>query len=352
MPQRVAVAMSGGVDSSVAAWLLREEGYEVIGFFMCMGAYGQSVARRTCCSVADANDARRVADILGIPFYVLDFQEEFNKLIEYFCDEYCRGRTPNPCIVCNRDIKFGRLFERARRMGADLIATGHYARVEKTDSGFVLKRGVDPIKDQSYVLFALTQEQLAHTRLPNGTRLKAEVRAIAHRLHLPVKEKPDSQEICFVPDNDYMRLLRQRRPDALRPGVIVDTTGRVLAQHEGIAKFTIGQRHGLGIAVGEPRFVVKIDPTSAVVTVGTRAELLRTEMKVTDVNWLTPTTPTQVLRAAVQIRYTHKAAPATIRVLDGNKAHVTFDEAQPAITPGQAAVFYDGDIVLGGGWIS
>ena len=353
MSERVVVAMSGGVDSSVAAWLLREQGYEVVGLFMRMGIFAETetAPRRTCCSLADANDARRVADLLGIPFYVLDFQAEFDRIINYFCDEYCHGRTPNPCIVCNRDLKFGRLFEKARQIGADLIATGHYARIERDPAGPVLKRGLDPAKDQSYVLFALTREQLAHTLLPLGPKRKSDVRAIARDLHLPVHEKPDSQEICFVPDDDYMRLLRERRPQALRPGVIVDTSGRVLAQHQGIARFTIGQRHGLGIAVGSPVYVVDINPETAVVTVGPREALLRGEMDVVDVNWLVPDPVPDSLAAAVQIRYTHRAAPATIRALDSRRVRVTFDGPQSAVTPGQAAVFYDGDLVLGGGWI-
>jgi tRNA-specific 2-thiouridylase len=353
MSARVVVAMSGGVDSSVAAWLLREEGYEVVGLFMRMGVFAETetAPRRSCCSLADAADARRVADLLGIPFYVLDFQAEFDRIIKYFCDEYCRGRTPNPCIVCNRDLKFGRLFEKARQIGADLIATGHYARIEKAPAGPVLKRGLDPAKDQSYVLFAMAPEQLAHTLLPLGAKRKADVRAMARDLRLPVQEKPDSQEICFVPDDDYMRLLRERRPDALRPGVIVDTAGRVLARHEGVARFTIGQRHGLGIAVGEPRYVVDINPETAVVTVGPREALLRKEMDVADVNWLVPGPVPESLGASVQIRYTHRAAPATVRAVGSRRVHVIFDEPQSAITPGQAAVFYDGDVVLGGGWI-
>ena len=346
--------MSGGVDSSVAAWLLREEGYEVVGLFMRMGVSSETetAPRRSCCSTADANDARRVADLLGIPFYVLDFHGEFDRLIEYFCDEYCRGRTPNPCIVCNRDLKFGRLMDKARQIGAEFIATGHYARVERGPAGPVLRRGVDPAKDQSYVLFAMTPEQLARTLLPLGPRRKTEVRAIARELNLPVQEKPDSQEICFVPDDDYMRLLRERRPGALKPGVIVDTAGRVLARHEGVARFTVGQRHGLGIAVGSPVYVLDIAPETAVVTVGPRAALLRKEMDVVDVNWLAPGPRPAPLRASVQIRYTHRAAPATIHERGEGRVRVVFDEGQSAITPGQAAVFYEGDRVLGGGWIA
>ncbi len=352
MNNRVAIAMSGGVDSSVAAWLLREQGFDVVGLFMRMGDFAPPDARRrTCCSLADANDARRVADLLGIPFYVLDFQREFDALIEYFCDEYCRGRTPNPCIVCNRDLKFGRLFDKARHIGADRIATGHYARIEHAPEGPLLRRGADPLKDQSYVLFSMTREQLRRTLLPLGAKRKAEVRDIARSLGLPVREKPDSQEICFVPDDDYVRLLRERRPAQLKPGVIVDAGGRVLARHDGVARFTIGQRHGLGIAVGEPRYVVGIDPVAAVVTVGSREELLRTQMHVAGVNWLTPAPPSAPIRARVQIRYNHRAAPAEVAPRGADRADVLFDEAQSAVTPGQAAVFYEDDRVLGGGWI-
>jgi len=342
VPQPTAIAMSGGVDSSVAAYLLRKEGHEPVGLFM-----------RTGVDATDehAADAQRVAAQLGIPLHVLDLSREFEEIIDQFCDEYCRGRTPNPCIVCNRRLKFGRLLEEAQALGAGRLATGHYARLAGTAQQPQLLRGVDPGKDQSYFLFDLAQDQLASALFPNGDRTKADIRRIAESAGLPVKEKAESQEICFVPDNEYRRFLRKRRPDAARKGTLKDSTGATLGEHEGIAFFTIGQRRGLGIAVGEARYVTRIDPDRNEVTVGPRKTLYADRLTAAQVNWVSIAAPTRELRAEAQIRYAHRAAPATLRPLPDRRVEVTFDEPQRAVTPGQAAVFYNGDLLLGGGWI-
>ncbi|MBM4044503.1 MAG: tRNA 2-thiouridine(34) synthase MnmA, partial [Planctomycetes bacterium] len=310
MGTRIVVAMSGGVDSSVAAHLLREQGYEVIGLFMRMGVSAEAPdapTGRTCCSAADAFDARRVAASLGIPFYVLNFEQQFRAIMDYFCAEYGRGRTPNPCIRCNEWLKFGRLLEFAKSLDAPFVATGHYARVERVAVGaihesplptgdaprlgrvgerFVLKKGLDPSKDQSYVLFPLKQPQLASALFPVGSLTKKQVREIARKLDLRVKDKPDSQEICFVPDDNYRRLILERSGQPLRPGLIKDTTGKVLGQHPGIQFFTIGQRRGLGIATGKRRYVVRIDPVENVVIVGSYADALKREFIASDLNWI------------------------------------------------------------------
>jgi len=338
--QRVAVAMSGGVDSSVAAYLLLKEGCDVLGFFM-----------RTGVEQGDAPEsARRVADRLGIELAVLDLSEPFRAVIDYFCDEYCRGRTPNPCILCNPRMKFGHMLSAARQRGADFLATGHYARIERGER-FRLLRGIDQTKDQSYFLCRLTQEPLAGARFPNGERTKEQVREIARAADLPVAHRAESQEVCFVPEGEYRSLLRARRPDAIRTGLLKDTTGAVLGEHEGHPFFTIGQRRGLGIAVGEPRYVVRIDAEKNEVVVGPREELFGENLTAAEVTWVSIPPPASDLRAEVQVRYAHRAAPATVHPLSTDRVEVTFDEAQLAITPGQAAVFYDGDVLLGGGWI-
>lgn len=352
------VAMSGGVDSAVAAALLAREGYDVVGLFMRSGvrpADASMELSRSCCSVRDALDARQVADKLGIAFHVLNFEAEFDKLIEYFCEEYLRGRTPNPCIICNRDLKFGRLFQFAKALNAEVIATGHYARVRRSTSGrYELLKGVDGEKDQSYVLFPLTQEVLAQTRLPLGTLTKKEVREIAGSLDLAVKDKLDSQDICFVPDNDYRTLLATRCAGRLPPpGNIVDTGGKWLARHKGIHAYTIGQRHGLGFAAGRPMYVVRLDLKTNTVVVGSRDEVTTGSLRASGMNWLSIDEPARGtrLRCEVKIRYTHRPAPATVEYEGDGKVQVVFDTPQRAVTPGQAVVFYDGDLLLGGGWI-
>jgi tRNA-specific 2-thiouridylase len=350
MKCKAVVAMSGGVDSSVAAALLVEQGYEVTGLFMRSGVEGEAGGVRTCCSQADAEDARRVAEQIGARFYVLNFADAFERLIERFVAEYGRGRTPNPCIECNRDLKFGRLLDYAEGVGAEAVATGHYARVEQRADGPALLRGVDGGKDQSYVLFSIFYPRLNRVLLPLGGMTKGETRAAARARGLVVRDKPESQEICFVP-GDYLDLIRQRRPELLRAGPIVDETGREVGRHEGIAGFTIGQRRGVRVAFGEPRYVVRLDAATATVHVGRSEALLASGLAVEDVNWLVAAPPMGEIEAEVQIRYRHAAAAATVRAT-AEGAEVRFREPQRAVTPGQAAVFYAGERVLGGGWIS
>jgi tRNA-specific 2-thiouridylase len=354
MAARVVLAMSGGVDSSVAAYLLRRQGYKVIGLFMRTGTHGEADSRadhkKGCCSALDAGDARRVADRLDIPFYALDFESDFNRIIDYFADVYLSGRTPNPCVVCNNWLKFGKLWSYGRQLQADFIATGHYARLVHAGGEAQLHRAADRDKDQSYVLYGLRRALLPKLLFPIGGYRKEEVRDLARSVGLGVHDKPDSVEICFVPDGDHAELIRRRRPGAGVPGHIVDTAGTVLAEHDGIEQFTIGQRKGLGFAAGERRYVLRIVPEDGAVVVGRREELLASDLRASSVNWLCEP-PTAPLACAAKIRYRHPAAAATVTALPGNAARVTFATPQSAITPGQAVVFYDGDRVLGGGWI-
>ena len=355
---RAVVAMSGGVDSSVAACLLHEQGYEVIGLFMRVGAPWPTQSQKPgerlhqgCCSASDAADARFVAGMLDIGFYVLDFEQDFERIIGYFVDEYCRGRTPNPCVVCNHDLKFGKLLGYADAVGADFIATGHYARLETRNGRRRLCKAVDQQKDQSYVLFGVDRRALDRVLLPIGHLTKEQVRRQAARFGLPVHDKPDSVEICFVPDRDYARLVRDRRPEAFRPGDVVDAQGNVLGRHQGLPHFTIGQRRGLGIAAGQPIYVTRLNVLDNTVTVGDRAALQCRRFTVGHLRFLVDPPPGP-FRAVVKIRYQHRAAPATVDLRDDGVALVSFDEPQSAVTPGQASVFYDGDAVLGGGWIA
>ena len=353
MGGRVVLAMSGGVDSSVAAHLLKEQAHEVIGLFMRTGAHGDDLERRakTCCSATDAVDARNVADRLDIPFYALDFERDFARIMDQFADEYAVGRTPNPCVMCNIWLKFGKLWAYGKQVGADFVATGHYARMALGSDGRPrIARGSDPVKDQSYVLFGLRRELLPHVLLPVGGHSKAEIRAIARDLDLPVHDKPDSQEICFIPDDDYLRFVRERRPELETSGEIVDEDGSKLGEHGGIEGFTIGQRRGLGIAVGEPRYVVQIEPESRTVTVGRRSSLDRAGLVASKFNWHVepPDGPTRCL---AQIRARHKAVLAVVERIDEGKARVIFNEPQTAVTPGQVVAVYDGELLLGGGWI-
>jgi tRNA-specific 2-thiouridylase len=350
---RVVVAMSGGVDSSVAALLLKRAGHEVIGLFMRTGAHGEEAERRakTCCSATDAIDARAVADRLDIPFYALDFERDFGRIMDDFADEYAAGRTPNPCVLCNIWLKFGKLWAYGKGVGADFAATGHYARIAHDPAGNPrIARAIDPTKDQSYVLSGLRRELLDHVLLPVGGFTKAEIRAIARDEGLPVHDKPDSQEICFIPDDDHVAFVRGRRPELGAHGPIVDEDGTTLGEHGGVEGFTIGQRRGLGIAVGEPRYVVQIEPMTRVVTVGPRAALDRPGLVASRFNWQagTPDGPTRCL---AQIRARHRAVPAFVTPLPGERALVVFDEPQAAIAPGQVVAVYEGDLVLGGGWI-
>ena len=351
---RVVVAMSGGVDSSVAAALLTGQGHDVIGLSMQLYATGPRQENTgTCCTLDDLHDARRVAAALGFPHYILNFERQFAEtVVANFVGEYAAGRTPIPCSHCNSDLKFSTLLERARGLGADRVATGHYARVEQDEAGrWLLKRGLDADKDQSYFLFSLTQEQLAHAVFPVGTLTKPEVRDQARRLSLQVADKPDSHEICFVPDGDYASFVAAHAPDAARGGLIVDEQGEALGTHGGIHRFTIGQRKGLGVASPIPLYVLKIDADSRAVTVGPRASLDRERLTASGVNWIATDPPASWQSAAAQIRHRHRAAAGRMRVLDDGRAEFEFTEPQPAVTPGQAVVFYDGDVVLGGGWI-
>jgi len=345
--------MSGGVDSSVAACLLQEQGHDVIGLFMRLGlARLDPVTQvRTCCSLADAEDARSVADQLGIPFHVLNFKEDFDRVIDQFCSEYLAGRTPNPCIRCNQELKFGKLLRFASTIPADAVATGHYVRLETAGGRRQLRRGVDERKDQSYVLFSLDQAQLAAARFPLGGLTKGEVRAIAKQRGLRTQDKAESQDICFVPDGDYRTLLRERVGDRIMPGPIVDRGGQVVGEHAGAALFTVGQRRGLRLAAGVPRYVLGVDAARNTVVVGGDDELWQRALLATDLNWIAIEKLTAPMRVEAKIRYQHAAAAALIEPVDGGRVRLTFDEPQRAITPGQACVFYDGDVVVGGGWI-
>jgi tRNA-specific 2-thiouridylase len=354
MAARVVLAMSGGVDSSVAAYLLKEQGYDVVGLFMRTGAHGGEDGRadhkKGCCSAVDAGDARRVADRLDIPFYALDFERDFGRIIDYFADEYLSGRTPNPCVVCNSWLKFGRLWAYGEQLEADYIATGHYARVVAGAAEVELHRAADPDKDQSYVLYGLRRSVLPRLLFPVGGYRKAEVRQLAREAGLSVADKPDSVEICFVPEGDHAALIRRRRPGRGTGGRIVDTAGNVLGEHDGIERFTVGQRKGLGVAAGSRRYVLRIVPGANEVVLGDREGLLASGLRASQVNWLTEP-PAGPLACAAKIRYRHTAAPATVTAPPDGGARVRFDEPQSAVTPGQAVVFYAGTRVLGGGWI-
>jgi tRNA-specific 2-thiouridylase len=352
----ILVAMSGGVDSSVTAALLQRQGHEIVGLFMRNGATAGTAARSSkqgCCSLEDSNDARFVAGQLGARFYVLNFAQDFERVIRYFVDEYKRGRTPNPCAVCNTDLKFGKLLDYARQLGADKVATGHYARVEHRDGRWRLRRGMDAAKDQSYYLFGLTQDQLAHALFPLGGMTKAQVRALAGEFALKTRDKPESMEICFVPEGDYRAVVAKHDPDALVPGPIINTAGEKLGEHGGVAGFTIGQRRGLGIAYRKALYVVRLEPATNTVVVGDEDELALDGIGVNRVNWIgvEGLPPGETLRATVKVRYRHEGAAATLTGRDDGGVAVRFDEPVKAASPGQCAVFYAGDEVLGGGWI-
>jgi tRNA-specific 2-thiouridylase len=349
--KRVLVAMSGGVDSSVTAGLLRDAGYQVTGVFMCLGMAGDPDSdSRGCCSPQDAADARAVAHKLGIDLYVLNLADAFHPIIEYFVDEYRRGRTPNPCVPCNAQIKFGRLIRHADSLGIPWVATGHYARMASVSGLPAILRKSPRHKDQSYVLFAIARELLGRILFPLGDMpSKQNVRDKARAYGLAVHDKPDSQEICFVPDNDYVAYLGRRCPEVLQPGPIVDSSGAILGRHRGIAAFTIGQRKGLGISGKTPRFVTRIDAASATVTVGPRNEILHRHLQATQANWHCD--PPTEFEATVQVRYNHAGSPGRVRLTGSAGFEVEFAEPVMAVTPGQAAVCYQGDRLLGGGWI-
>src|SRR5262245_54656869 len=343
MPGRVVLAMSGGVDSSVSAYLLKKQGYDVVGLFMRTGVHQPEDSecdttpdrKKGCCSALDAGDARRVADRLDMPFYALDFEGDFGRIMDYFVDEYSRGRTPNPCVVCNNWLKFGKLWSYGKQLDADFVATGHYARMLTRDGRPQLHRGSDPDKDQSYVLFGLRRSLLPHLLFPIGAYHKEQVRQIARRAGLSVSEKPDSVEICFVPDGDHGALIRRRRPGLATAGHLVDTAGNVLAEHDGIENFTIGQRKGLRYAAGQRRYVLRIIPEQRQVVVGQREELLAHGLIALRLNWLLEEVPAEGLNCTCKIRYRHSAAPATVFPLPEGGARVQFFEPQSAVTPGQ-----------------
>lgn len=354
--------MSGGVDSSAVAWMLREAGHDLVSLFMRNGVEvkDSEVSKKSCCSLGDARDARMVSAKLGIPFQAMDLSAEFQDVISYFVSEYGRGRTPNPCAVCNRDLKMGKLLEFAEQLGCEGVATGHYARISVEDGRVRLRRGVDRGKDQSYQLFSVKEKDLKRTATPLGDLQKSQVRAMAEEAGLRTFAKKDSQEICFVPSNDYRRLLRERGVE-LHPGRIVDVYGRDHGAHEGTEHFTIGQRRGHGVAVGVPMYVVEIHPDEGLIVVGTEADCKAPSMVVDDLNWLGYDPPLGgSMRCAVQVRYRHNAAPATVALdATGTRGTVTFDEPQMAVAPGQGAAFYEldesvsagTDLSLGGGWI-
>jgi tRNA-uridine 2-sulfurtransferase len=363
--QRVLLGMSGGVDSSVAGYLLREQGYEVIG--VTMKVWPQDCISRAedkCCGPQAVADARAVAHALGIPHYVVDEADQFERLvIDYFSSEYQAGRTPNPCVMCNEKLKFGNLWSKAAALGCDYIATGHYAIIEHSAAGSdglscaVLRKGVDPRKDQSYFLFSLRQPQLRRALTPLGKMSKPQIREVAHSLGLKVADKVDSQEICFVPGNDYKAFLRSHLGETeFHSGEIYDVDGNFIAEHGGIELFTIGQRKGLPGGSQRPRYVVDLDPETNRVIVGDADDLVCDEFEIDRVNWhpiagVDAPGRSGEIEATVKIRYSHPGAAATLTPLENGRAHIRLHEPQRAVTPGQAAVFYDGDIVLGGGWI-
>jgi tRNA-specific 2-thiouridylase len=354
MEKKALIAMSGGVDSSVAAYLMKEQGYACMGATMKLVTNPQEDVHRerSCCSLEDVEDARSVAARLDIPYYVFNFTEDFREqVVKPFISAYEKGETPNPCIDCNRHLKFERFYQRAMELGCDYVVTGHYVRIAMENGRYLLKKAVDQTKDQSYVLYAMTQEQLAHALFPLGEMEKVETRRLAEREGFLNSEKPDSQDICFVPDGDYAGFIRRTTGKEYAPGPFVDMQGRVLGQHRGIIHYTRGQRKGLGISAAEPLYVCRICPEENQIVVGSNEDLFSREFEAEQMNWIYWENPPETFRAKVKVRYRHKEQWANVQVLPHGRIHVVFDEAQRAITPGQAAVLYQGETVLGGGVI-
>ena len=357
MKQKVVVGMSGGVDSSVAAYLLKEQGYDVIGVTMQIWQDEDEFVQEEnggCCGLSAVDDARRVAARLEIPYYVMNFKSEFkHKVMDYFVEEYLQGRTPNPCNACNRYVKWEALLNRALSIGADYIATGHYARVEQLPNGrYAVTNSVTAEKDQTYALYNLTQEQLSHTLMPVGAYHKEEIRKIAEELGLPVAQKKDSQDICFIPDNDYASFIDAAAPDRIPgPGDFVLRDGTVVGRHEGITHYTIGQRKGLGLAMGRPVVVTEIRPETGEVVIGEADAVFSTTLRADRLNWMSIPDLEGEARFLAKIRYNHSGAMCTVRKIDDDIVECIFDEPVRAVTPGQAVVFYDGDYVAGGGTI-
>lgn len=356
MKKKVAVGMSGGVDSSVAAYLLKEQGYDVIGVTMQIWQEEDSITMAEnggCCGLSAVDDARRVADRLQIPYYVLNFKKEFKEnVIDYFIEEYIHARTPNPCIACNRYVKWEALLNRAMELGCDYIATGHYARICRLENGrFALKKSATVRKDQTYALYNLTQHQLSRTLMPVGEYDKDEIRKIAEDIGLLVANKPDSQEICFVPDNDYASYIKKETGKTFPAGNFIDVNGNILGKHKGIIHYTIGQRKGLGLSLGTPAFVLEIRPDTNEVVIGTNEDTFHSKLAADKVNWMSITGLEGEMKVTAKIRYSHQGAPCILRMTGEDEIECRFQEPVRAITPGQAVVFYDGDIVVGGATI-